>query len=395
MKKILNTSLVLILIITTVVNVVACEGSCIVKSNRIANNFFLDEDSDDKLQRDISGNFIVSDLAKRKVIINSDRQDSDSLQIFMDTYNSKWLNLTSKKLKFIENLEAKIKYKAKQDAINGFNELLAVRNRSFSDFRDLERQLWHFNLGHNYVNISWQTILNTLGIIHQDEIKNQLVNFYNIFAKVYGRDNVLRMLYRIKTEIITSRTVGYVDGRYECIKNVNNINNIYDCSFIQVMSCSQDVFDRDTITGSYNSGWWSTDNILSIITHEYGHVLGNFLRLDAANRLKINRTATNEANKWWNSNNSNLLDNDNVNIEVVDNDTNYMILALAKNTNINNPIYQKLLSFAIVRSNYGRTSHRDLFAEAFSQWIQTKPHQRNVAWEKLDQFFRIDLPKTL
>ncbi|WDA54936.1 MAG: hypothetical protein PPFGHCPK_01417 (plasmid) [Spiroplasma endosymbiont of Drosophila atripex] len=62
-------------------------------------------------------------------------------------------------------------------------------------------------------------------------------------------------------------------------------------------------------------------------------------------------------------------------------------------TKINVPIYQKLLSYAIVRSNYGRTSINELFAEGFAQWIETPKNQCNIAWEKLDKFFRIDLPK--
>lgn len=40
----------------------------------------------------------------------------------------------------------------------------------------------------------------------------------------------------------------------------------------------------------------------------------------------------------------------------------YMISSLANGTKINDPIYQKLLSYAIVRSNYGKTSNNELFA---------------------------------
>ncbi|WP_342217524.1 hypothetical protein [Spiroplasma endosymbiont of Amphimallon solstitiale] len=70
--------------------------------------------------------------------------------------------------------------------------------------------------------------------------------------------------------------------------------------------------------------------------------------------------------------------------EITD-ETNYMISSLANGTKINDPIYQKLLAYGIVRSEYGRESHLDLFAEAFDQWIDTEESQRNIAWEKLDK----------
>lgn len=88
--------------------------------------------------------------------------------------------------------------------------------------------------------------------------------------------------------------------------------------------------------------------------------------------------ADNDPYQWWN----NYFRSDYLvkNIGRKVDKTNYMISSLAKDTKINDPIYQKNLAYGIVRSNYGRESHPDLFAEAFDQWIDSEESQRNIAW---------------
>ncbi|WP_342252982.1 hypothetical protein [Spiroplasma endosymbiont of Zeiraphera isertana] len=101
---------------------------------------------------------------------------------------------------------------------------------------------------------------------------------------------------------------------------------------------------------------------MEVMVHEYGHIFNSLIRNKQNNNFDARK---------------------------------YMISSLANGTKINNKSYQKLLSYGIVRSWYRRTSYIDLFPEAFGRWIMTPEQNRDLGWEKLDKFFRIDLLKLL
>lgn len=176
---------------------------------------------------------------------------------------------------------------------------------------------------------------------------------------------------------------------------------VYDSQFqnyslVQVMAINRNSLSKRTQYWQYVSGYKASKSIIRTIVHEYGPALGSFIRLNFQGKQRINSLADNDPKKLWNNYfNSSYLLKDNLEKGEITDETNYMISSLANRTKINDPIYQKLLAYGIVRSEYGRESHLDLFAEAFDQWIDTEESQRNIAWEKLDNFFRIDLPRIL
>ncbi|WP_342276417.1 hypothetical protein [Spiroplasma endosymbiont of Nebria brevicollis] len=103
---------------------------------------------------------------------------------------------------------------------------------------------------------------------------------------------------------------------------------------------------------------YKIDKIVWTIVHEYGHMLDFFVT------------------KNWN-----------ISAE------EQMIDVFALPLGITKSEYKRILAYGIVRSTYGRTSNKELFAEAFAQWILTPEKYRDLAWEKLDNFFRDNLPK--
>lgn len=384
MKKVMRFFLNYVLISATIVNVVACQW----------NHNNNDHDFADKNEQDISCNYLVPDINNRtnKVIIDRldiDGEDISSLKKYLANFANPWLAKTAKKLKFVDNLEDKLKFKASLKAINEFNNL--DNKNSFKNFDDLQTQLRNYNLGKVKVQIDWNNLFKSLAlnIFVQQQIKKQLLHFYNIFVQVYGKQNVFKMLYKmgfknfsgnLMAQVVSAFTYDY--GHY---------------SLIQVMGCGPTTFSSQVVLNSYFSGWSSSKNIIEVICHEYGHLLGKFICLNLQERQNINSLADNNSSKWWNAyfNNWSFINKMSVETTKINDETNYLISSLADGTKINDPIYQKLLAYGIVRSNYGRESHSDLFAEAFNQWINTEESQRNIAWEKLDKFFRIDLPKVL
>ncbi|WP_400254515.1 hypothetical protein [Spiroplasma endosymbiont of Cleonymus obscurus] len=386
MRKIIRFFLNYILVSATTINVIACRWGC-------TNN---DYDLADENEQDISGNYIVPDINKRINKVVSDRinfiegEDAASLKQWYLKNPQNWFNKTSKKLNFVTNLEEKIQYQAKKESINEFN-LLANNKSNFTDFSDLQNQINITNLGKTYTNINWDTLINssTINANEKAEIKDKLVRFYNIFAQIYGKKNVLKLLYRV-AKINKNGLFGFVKSGYVYNSQFQNY------SLVQVMAINPNSLSKRTQYWQYVSGYKASKSIIRTIVHEYGHALGSFIRLNFQGKQRINSLADNDPKKWWNNHfNSSYLLKDNLEKGEITDETNYMISSLANGTKINDPIYQKLLAYGIVRSEYGRESHLDLFAEAFDQWIDTEESQRNIAWEKLDNFFRIDLPRIL
>ncbi len=130
--------------------------------------------------------------------------------------------------------------------------------------------------------------------------------------------------------------------------------------------CSNSMCQSKVILDTDN--FWNVKNGMEVLIHEYGHIL-DFL---------INQILNNQ-NQHFDS-------------------RKYLISSLANDTKITNEAYQKLLAYGVVRSSYGRStssSNWELFTEAFTRWIVTPKQNRDLGWEKLDKFFRIDLPAKL
>lgn len=384
MRKIIRFFLNYVLVSATIINISACKWGC-------TSGY----DLADENQRDISGNYLVPDMNKRTKQVISDRlngryEDVASLKTWYLQSPKNRFNKTSKKLEFINNLEEKIKYKARQESINDFN-VLANNNTNFRNFSDLQNQLNNTNLGKINVNINWDSLINSLPISNDDknEIKNKLVRFYNIFAQVYRKENILKLLYRM-SETHEDDSLGFIKYQYSWDSKFDNY------SVVQVMAINPISLDFKIQKRQYLAGAKASKSIIRTVVHEYGHALGTFIRLNAQQKQNINSLADADPDEWWNNYfKSSFLLKNNIEKVKINDETNYMISLLANETKINDATYQKILAFAIVRSEYGRDSHPDLFAEAFDQWIDTEEDQRNLAWEKLDKFFRIDLLKVL
>ncbi|CAB1055252.1 hypothetical protein [Spiroplasma endosymbiont of Danaus chrysippus] len=392
MKKKIRFFLNYILVSATIINVSACKWGC-------TNN---DYDWSDETEQDISGDYIVPDINKRTRKIISDRLnffgiDTSNVKNWYLTSSENWFNKSNKKWKFINNLEEKIKYKANEKSINDFDDLENNKD-SFNDFNDLQTQINDTYLNTTKkVNINFEDLFQKINILtkYKNEIKNEILKFYNIFSKLYGKNNVLKLVYKIDYDQLLDKN--YIAAQTKDLKFWKFEPNYgYYLNCTQMISLSNVVFSNETAIKNYIFGFWSSKNIVHSLVHEYGHALSNFLSLDLKGRQNINYFVDNQDTFQLDTYFCKSLQIPlNKSSQQLNSPEKYMISSLANGTKINAPIYQKLLSYAIVRSNYGRTSINELFAEGFAQWIETPENQRNIAWEKLDKFFRIDLPKIL
>lgn len=272
---------------------------------------------------------------------------------------------------FINKLNYKVKYKANKESVNSFKEI-EKNNDNFDNFENLDKQFndYHFlfNGKINFqqfisiINDYWTKQNNHKNSFFKNEtriketainvnfkinkIKQEMCRFYNILAQVYGNNNVFKMLQKIEFD--------------QQLKEKNNdvVGRSYAGSCDNDMCTYKIVLDTDNFKDNWKYG-------MEVMAHEYGHILDYFI-----SDILFKKGLTFDVRK-------------------------YMISSLANETKINNKAYQKLLTYGIVRSWYGRISKNDLFAEAFGRWIMTPEINRDLGWEKLDKFFRIDLPKIL
>ncbi|WDA55025.1 MAG: hypothetical protein PPFGHCPK_01506 (plasmid) [Spiroplasma endosymbiont of Drosophila atripex] len=272
---------------------------------------------------------------------------------------------------FINKLNYKVKYKASKESINSFKKI-ENNNDNFENFENLDKQFndYHFlfngrinfqqfiltisdywtnqnnykpwilkngkYIKENYINVNSQI----------NEMKQEMCRFYNILAQVYEKNNVFKMLQKIEFD-------------QQLLENTNGVvGRAYSGSCDNDMCTYKIVLDTDNFKDDWKYG-------MEVMAHEYGHIL-DYLISD----ILFKKGLTLDARE-------------------------YMIASLANGTKINNKAYQKLLTYGIVRSSYGRISKKDLFAEAFGRWIMTPEINRDLGWEKLDKFFRIDLPNIL
>lgn len=273
---------------------------------------------------------------------------------------------------FINELNSKVKYKTNEESNNDFKKI-EDNNDNFENFKDLDKQFndYHFLFNgrinfqqfistiHDYWtnqnnNKPWvlkngkyiqENVINVNSKIN--EIQQAMCRFYNIFAQVYGKNNVFKMLKKIELDKQLAERTG-ADGQ------------AWSGSCDNDMCTYKIELDTDNFQDDWKYG-------MEVMAHEYGHILDYFI--------------------------TDTLSERGLTISVRE----YMISSLANGTKIKNKDYQELLTYGIVRSWYGRNSKskRDLFAEAFKRWIMTPEINHDLGWEKLDKFFRIDLPKIL
>ncbi|WP_342217523.1 hypothetical protein [Spiroplasma endosymbiont of Amphimallon solstitiale] len=164
------------------------------------------------------------------------------------------------------------------------------------NFSDLQNQINTTNLGKTYTNVNWDTLINssTINATEKAEIKDKLVRFYNIFAQIYGKKNVLKLLYRV-AKINKNGLFGFVKSGYVYDSQFQNY------SLVQVMAINPNSLSKRTQYWQYVSSYKASKSIIRTIVHEYGHALGSFIRLNFQGKQRINSLADNDPKKWWNN----------------------------------------------------------------------------------------------
>ncbi|WP_342189897.1 hypothetical protein [Spiroplasma endosymbiont of Dilophus febrilis] len=178
------------------------------------------------------------------------------------------------------------------------------------------------------------------------------------------------------------------------------------------MVFSNNFNNYENIRDQFENGYWSANNITTVIVHEYGHAIENFLNslFHTRSRFNSNYYPCEDKNlnpsigmcwKYYanacpnNSTVSSLKSFKNRSDEKrIQTASDYLVEWLAHQIGIEEIMQNRLFAWSIIRSNYGRTnSLRELFAEAFSQWLLTEEEYKTVMWELLNKFFTQFLPK--
>lgn len=310
---------------------------------------------------------------------------------------------------FIKENERKIKDPASQMANNEFNSFYDTASKPlpFLDFNQLAHDLTNTRLGTQKNDVDWEKLYKDVGLsqLATETAKKEQLRFYNIMAGVYGKNNILRLMQSVTQAPISNKNV-VAYNQYSYL--INSQRQIYGPDFVNTKE----------ISANYQAGWWATNNIISVSTHEYGHAFDNFLSLTDADRSTFNNN--------WNWPKNNKIENClfNKNIFKINNDYSSVWRAqnhvmrppisdcsqllmdyLNDKVNISNSDYQKRLVFPmiIVQSNYGRMfwsetkpyKKGEFFAEAFAEWLLTPQSGREWNWELLNDFFIKKLPTYL
>lgn len=104
--------------------------------------------------------------------------------------------------------------------------------------------------------------------------EQQQLRFYNIFAKVFGKSNVMKLIQKVTPFAVTDNTVAWTAFD----PNVDS----------QCMGYGPDFVNINLIDQQYQVGFWSSDQIINVTTHEYGHAITNFFGLSAIERKTFN-----------------------------------------------------------------------------------------------------------
>lgn len=328
-------------------------------------------------------------------------------------------SLTNYDKSFIKNCTEQIYYEASLQSQQSFDNIYKLNNNVDIDakFNSLKQKFANTMLAREwlypnstiaplYVDIDWNVLLNSYDINQQQEFKSELISFFEIFFRRYAEKNVLKLLFAL-----VKKTNGIIntDGRIN--KNIVAVTSYRPEYDYQYMAFNDKSFDKQI---QYDDGFWSSKNLTTSLVHEYGHALENFFdnyrsersnfnnfsfksELEIKNILKNDLNLENWTSKYLNvpktmNQSSDMLYSSNTPITA----STLMIDFLANEVGVKEKQQKYLLAWSIITSGYGRKGgKRELFAEAFSQWLGTPAKRRGLNWELLNEFFLNYLPKYL
>ncbi|WP_342276839.1 hypothetical protein [Spiroplasma endosymbiont of Nebria brevicollis] len=299
---------------------------------------------------------------------------------------------------FILKYETEIANKASDTSINEFNNLYdnttSKKNVLWQNYASLQSDLLNTKMGIGYSETNWDQLLNEEKVTNDEKTvgENNILRLYNIIGQLYGKDVVTKLIQNITEVPLNNNIVAWT---------------IYDPSYNNLrMGFDSESFNTSFIDQEYREGWWASDDIISIVAHEFGHALSIYLSLDDTKRDTFNNNWNVKSNNEncnlgpsVTKNNSLSVQSQHLIPECVDNFMQY--LNIKDNVVITNEVEKKLFPLVVVRSNFGRgywinldmkIPPDELFAEAFSEWILTPETQRNCNWELLNDFFMDYLP---
>lgn len=310
----------------------------------------------------------------------------------------KW-NLSAADAQIVKKYEYQLHEVASQESINEFNNLYDNNKNQaiWSNYDDLQRDLTHTKIGGKNIDVNWIAMYKNAGLTNQQLqlAEQQQLRFYNIFAKVFAKSNVIKLIQKVAPVAVNENVVAWTAFSPE--------------SDNQRMGYGPDFANIDLIDEQYQAGFWSSDQIISVTTHEYGHALSNLIG------LSVNERKTFNTNWKWSDNDKSdaittsvpqvshqaIIDNNHKQI----NDRALCLMNyLADQAKISNDKLKLLFGLVTVSSNYGRSAWNgnynekledEFFAESFARWILTPQNQRDWGWELENNFFLHYLPTVL
>lgn len=322
----------------------------------------------------------------------------------------KW-KLSAADAKLVKNYENKIHRVASVASNNEFNNLYDNNKNQaiWSNYHDLQDALTKTKIGKENIDVNWDKMYKDAHLKDQQLqlAESEQLRFYNIFAKVFHQENVLKLIQKVGPVAVTDNTVAWTGFDPE--------------NYEQWMGYGPDFVNINLIDKQYQQGFWSSDQIISVSTHEYGHALSNFIGLKDNEREtfnsnwndldNINSTISSDFHKAKTHSNKTILlktAKDALKLtdgkQVLDRAV-FLINYLAKQANITGNKQKLLFALIIVDSNYGRSAWNngkynanlddEFFAESFARWILTPQSQRDWGWELENSFFLHYLPSFL
>lgn len=316
---------------------------------------------------------------------------NDSHYLYLNKHDAnasllKW-KLSPAAINLVKKYEYQIHQPASKESIDEFNNLYdSNKNQAiWNNFANLQYDLTHTRVGKKNIDVNWVTMYKKAGLSNEQLqlAEQQQLRFYNIFAKVFGKSNVLKLIQKVAPVAVTDNTVAWTAFD-------PNIDS-------QCMGYGPDFVNINLIDQQYQAGFWSSDQIISVTTHEYGHALSNFIGLSVVERKTFN---TNWNWSTGNNSNSSVSFNKAINsntIKQINDRAWYLINFLANQAKLITTNEKLLFALITVNSNYGRSAWAndhyninlddEFFAESFAKWILTPQNQRDWGWELENNFF--------
>lgn len=291
-------------------------------------------------------------------------------------------------LEFLNTSEGVLNNDASTSENDKFNALYddGTAPKTWTSVNSLETDLTTTPLSDTVTtNVDWDAMYNKVNLnpVEKNIALNEQLRFYNIIAKLYNKDNVLKLVQWVRP---SSQQEGTVVAYNEYYPGVNSQTQTFGPSF-----ASQAIIDDQ-----YSQGYWSSDQLITVSTHEYGHAISNFLSASSVERDRFNTTYI-EINSF-----SQSLKLPNKFLAATINDrTQNLINFLDQDAmqqgliTLNNDIEKFLFALLVVPSGYSQSAweednqnQRDeFFAEAFAYWMLTPENQRSVRWSLLNDYF--------